>query len=234
VEIGEGQRLRARAVIIGTGAAYRRLQIASLPRFERAGVYYAATFMEAQVCAGEEVAVVGAGNSAGQAAVFLAQSARRVHMLIRSGGLAASMSRYLIGRIEHHSGIVLHVHTEIVSLEGDARLERITWRDSRTERVEQHAIRHVFTMTGAVPSTGWLDGCLALDAKGFIKTGSDLSPDDLVNARWPLARSPRLLETSRPGIFAIGDVRSGSLKRVASAAGEGSIAIAAVHQALTE
>jgi thioredoxin reductase (NADPH) len=234
LEIGNGQRLPARAVIIATGAEYRRLPIDGLSRFEGAGVYYAATFMEAQLSAGEEVVVVGAGNSAGQGAVFLAQTARRVHMLIRSGGLADTMSRYLVRRIEDHPGIELHVHTEIVGLEGDGHLERIAWRDNHTERRESHAIRHVFTMTGAVPSTRWLAGCVALDDKGFIKTGSDLVPEDLVAAGWPLTRTPHLLETSRPGIFAIGDVRSGSLKRVASAVGEGSIAIAGVHQGLYE
>jgi thioredoxin reductase (NADPH) len=232
LEIGDGQRLPARTVIIATGAEYRRLPIDGLPRFEGAGVYYAATFMEAQLCAGEEVVVVGAGNSAGQAAVFLAQAARRVHMVIRSAGLADTMSRYLIRRIEDHPAIVRHVHTEIVSLEGNGHLERVGWRDNQAGSVETHGIRHVFTMTGAVPSTRWLDRCLALDAKGFIKTGPDLLPEDLATARWPLARAPHLLETSLPGVFAIGDVRAGSLKRVASAVGEGSIAIAAVHQVL--
>ena len=234
LEIGEGQRLSARAVIIATGAEYRRLAIDGLSRFEGAGVYYAATFMEAQLCAGEEVVIVGAGNSAGQAAVFLAQAARRVHMVIRSTGLADTMSRYLIRRIEDHPAIVRHVRTEIVSLEGNGHIERVGWRDNETGRVETHGIRHVFTMTGAVPSTGWLNGCLTLDAKGFIKTGPDLSPEELAAARWPLARAPHLLETSRPGVFAVGDVRAGSLKRVASAVGEGSIAIAAVHQVLHE
>src|SRR5881396_369094 len=200
LEIGEGQRLSARAVIIATGAEYRRLAIDGLSRFEGAGVYYAATFMEAQLCAGEEVVIVGAGNSAGQAAVFLAQAARRVHMVIRSTGLADTMSRYLIRRIEDHPAIVRHVRTEIVSLEGNGHLERVGWRDNETGRVETHGIRHVFTMTGAVPSTRWLDSCLALDDKGFIKTGPDLLPEDLAAARWPLARAPHLLETSRPGV----------------------------------
>ncbi len=234
LEIGDGQLLSARAVIIATGAEYRRLAIDGLSRFEGAGVYYAATFMEAQLCAGDEVVIVGAGNSAGQAAVFLAGAARRVHMVIRSTGLADTMSRYLIRRIEDHPAIVRHVRTEIVSLEGNGHLERVGWRDNDTGRVETHGIRHVFTMTGAVPSTGWLNGCLTLDAKGFIKTGPDLSPEELAAARWPLARAPHLLETSRPGVFAVGDVRAGSLKRVASAVGEGSIAIAAVHQVLHE
>ncbi len=234
LEIGDGQRLPARAVIIATGAEYRRLPIDNLSRFDGAGVYYAATFMEAQLCAGEEVVVVGGGNSAGQAAVFLAETARRVHMVIRAAGLADTMSRYLIRRIEDHPAITRHVHTEIVSLEGNGHLERVGWRDNQAGSQETHAIRHVFTMTGAVPSTRWLDNCLALDANGFIKTGSDLLPEDLAAARWPLARAPHLLETSLPGVFAIGDVRSGSLKRVASAVGEGSIAIAAVHRVLHE
>jgi len=234
IEIGDGQRLPARAVIIASGAEYRRLPIDDLSRFEGAGVYYAATFMEAQLCAGEEVIVVGGGNSAGQAAVFLAETARRVHMVIRAAGLAETMSRYLIRRIEDHPAITRHVHTEIVSLEGNGRLERVGWRDNQTGRVEAHGIRHVFSMTGAVACSGWLDHCLALDDKGFIKTGPDLLPEDLAIARWPLARAPHLLETSLPGVFAIGDVRAGSLKRVASAVGEGSIAIAAVHQVLHE
>src|SRR5438552_2584867 len=234
IELDEGPRVPARAVIIASGAEYRRLSISNLAQFEGTGVYYAATFMEAQLCGGDEVVVVGGGNSAGQAAVFLAQTARRVHMLIRSSGLAETMSRYLIRRIEDHPAIVLHVRTEIVGLEGDHHLERVTWRDNQSGRVETLDIRHVFSMTGAMPSTAWLQGCLALDARGFIKTGPDLSPEDLAAARWPLGRAPHLLETSLPGVFAVGDVRSGSVKRAASAVGEGSIAIAAVHQVLHE
>src|SRR3989442_748667 len=227
LELGDGQRLPGGAVIIAPGAEYRRLPIDSLPRFEGAGVYYPATFMESQLCAGEEVAVVGAGNSAGQAAVFLAQAARRVHMLIRSGGLAATLSRYPIRRLENHPAIQRPAHTEVVNLEGNGHLERVGWRDNQSGRIETQGIRHVFAMTGAVPSTRWLGGCLALDAKGFIKTGPDLSPEDLATARWPLGRAPHLLETSLPGVFAIGDVRAGSLKRVASAGGGGSVTVAA-------
>jgi thioredoxin reductase (NADPH) len=232
LELEDEQRVCARSVIIGTGAEYRRLPIASVARFGGAGVYYAATFMEAQLCIDEEVAVVGGGNSAGQAAVFLAQTARCVHLVIRSSGLAESMSRYLIGRIEGHPRIVMHVQTEIVSLEGNDHLERIQFREKRTGRTEVHAIRHVFTMMGAVPNTSWLDGFLVLDDKRFIKTGADLSPQDLLSAAWPVARAPHALEASRPGVFAVGDVRSGSLKRVTSAAGDGSNAIAAVHRVL--
>jgi thioredoxin reductase (NADPH) len=234
IDIDNGQIVPARTVIVASGATYRRLDIANLAQFEGAGVYYAATFMEAQLCGGEEIAIVGAGNSAGQAAVFLADSAKKVHMLIRSDGLAETMSRYLIRRIQEHPGIVCHVRTEIVGLAGNGHLETVQWRDGRTGAVETHAIRHVFSMTGAVPSTGWLGGCLALDAKGFIKTGPDLLPDDLASGRWPLQRRPHLLETSLPGVFAVGDVRSVSMKRVASAVGEGANAVAAVHQVLAD
>jgi thioredoxin reductase (NADPH) len=234
VEIDDGLRVPARTVIIATGAAYRKPSIENLLQFENAGVYYGATFMEAQLCRGEEVVVVGGGNSAGQAAVFLAQTTKRVHMLVRSNGLAESMSRYLIRRIEQNPAIVLRTNTEIVALEGSNHLERVRWRDDKAGDIETHDIRHIFLMTGAVPSTQWLDGCVALDAKGFIKTGPDLSQDDLAAAHWPLARVPHLLETSLPGVFAVGDVRGGNIKRVASAVGEGSIAISFVHQALHE
>jgi thioredoxin reductase (NADPH) len=187
--------------------------------------------MEAQLCSGQDVAIVGGGNSAGQAAVFLADAARRVHILVRRDGLAATMSRYLIRRIEEHPRIELHPQTEIVDLEGDGRLRRIQWR-SDTGEVTAAEIAHVFMMTGAVPNTRWLDKCVALDQAGFIRTGPDLTRDDLLAVGWPIARSPYLLETTRPGIFAAGDVRSGNVKRVASAVGEGSIAVTFVHQVL--
>jgi len=234
VAIDDGPPIRGRAVIIATGAEYRKPALENLSRFEGAGVYYAATPMEAQLCAGKDVAVVGGGNSGGQAAVFLAATARRVHILVRGRDLADTMSRYLIRRIEEDSAIVLRTRTEIVALEGNSALERIRWRDDQTGTVERHDIGHVFMMTGAVPNTRWLDRCVALDDKGFVKTGADLSSDELANAKWPLARSPYLLETSRPGIFAVGDVRGGNVKRVASAVGEGSIAVALVHQLLRQ
>jgi thioredoxin reductase (NADPH) len=234
IKIDAGPRVPARTVIIATGAQYRKPSLDNVSQFEGAGVYYSATFMEAQLCVGEEVIVVGGGNSAGQAAVFLAQTAGRVHMLVRSSGLADSMSRYLIRRIEEIPAIVLRTRTEIVALEGNGRLERVRWRDHRTGDVTSHDIRHIFLMMGAVPNTAWLAGCVALDAKGFIKTGPDLSQDELAAARWPLARAPHLLETSLPGVFAVGDVRGGNIKRVASAVGEGSIAVAFVHRALAE
>ena len=234
LEIDDGARVPARTVVIATGAQYRRLSLENGRQFEGAGIYYGATFVEAQLCAGEEVVVVGGGNSAGQAAVFLAETARHVSMLVRSSGLAESMSRYLIRRIEQSSRITLRTNTEIIALEGTTSLDRIRCRDSQSGNVETHDIRHVFVMTGAIPSTAWLDGCLALDAKGFIKTGPDLSTEDLASAQWPLGRTPHLLETSLYGVFAVGDVRGGNIKRVASAVGEGSIAVAFVHQVLHE
>jgi thioredoxin reductase (NADPH) len=233
VEIDARTRVSARAVIIATGAEYRKPDLENLSAFEGSGVYYGATPMEAQLCVGEEVVVVGGGNSAGQAAVFLAATARRVHMLVRGEGLADSMSRYLIRRIEDNPAIVLRTHTQIVALEGKQQLERIQIQDP-TGGIESHDIRHVFMMTGAVPNTAWLSNCVALDEKGFVKTGPDLSPEELTRAKWPLARQPYLLETNRPGIFAVGDIRSGNVKRVASAVGEGSIAVAFVHQVLRQ
>jgi thioredoxin reductase (NADPH) len=234
IETDNGQRVPARTVVIATGAQYRKLPLENLSQFEGAGVYYGATHLEAQLCGGDEVIVVGGGNSAGQAAVFLAQTAKRVLMLVRSSGLTASMSRYLIRRIEESPAIVLRTNTEITALEGSDHLERVSWRDNQSGTIETHDIGYVFSMTGAVPNSSWLKGCVALDAQGFIKTGSDLSPEDLAGARWPLTRTPYLLETNLPGVFAVGDVRGGNIKRVASAVGEGSIAVSFVHQVLSE
>ena len=232
IKVDGGGGIPTRAVIIATGAEYRKLPVANIAAFEGAGVYYGATFVEAQLCGGDEVVVVGGGNSAGQAAVFLAQTARHVHMLVRSDGLADTMSRYLIRRIEDNPTISLTTRTEIVGLEGDGHLERVRWRHGQTGEVSDKDISHVFVMTGATPNTKWLAGCVAIDDKGFIKTGADLSRDELATARWPLARAPHLLETSLPGVFAVGDVRGGNVKRVASAVGEGSIAVSFVHRVL--
>jgi thioredoxin reductase (NADPH) len=229
-----GSVVSARSVVIATGAQYRKPTLEDLSRFEGAGVYYGATPMEAQICADVEVVVVGGGNSAGQAAVFLAESCSHVHILVRSSGLSDTMSRYLIRRIEEHPGITLHIHTEVAALHGTQQLESVTWRHNETGATEERDIRHVFLMTGAVPNTAWLDGCVAMDAKRFVKTGPDLSREELSAAHWPLARDPHLLETSLPGVFAVGDVRSGSVKRVASAVGEGSVAISFVHRVLHE
>ena len=234
IEIDNGTRVMARTVILATGAEYRGLPIENLASFNGAGVYYLATPMEAQMCKGEDVIIVGGGNSAGQAAVYLADKARRVIMLVRSGGLAETMSRYLVRRIEDNPAIEVRTNCQLVALDGAKHLESVRCRSKTagTDTVEN--VRHVFVMTGAVPATKWLDHCVALDDHGFIKTGPDLSPEDLNTARWPLKRQPHLLETSLPGVFAIGDVRGGNIKRVASAVGEGSIAIAFVHQVLRE
>ncbi len=234
VLIGDGQHVPARTVVIASGAQYRRLQLENLSTFEGAGVYYGATHLESQLCGGEEVIVVGGGNSAGQAAVFLAQTTSRVYMLVRSDGLAKTMSRYLIRRIEETPNIELHTNTEVAALEGNDHLERLTWRNNQTGLTESHNIAHLFSMTGAVPNSAWLGGCVACDQAGFIKTGVDLTPEDLAKAKWPLSRAPYLLETSLPGVFAVGDIRGGNLKRVASAVGEGSIAVSFVHQVLAE
>lgn len=233
LDIGKGPRVPARTVIIATGAQYRKLPLTNIDKFEGAGIYYGATFVESQLCEGDEIIVVGGGNSAGQAAVFLAQTCRKVHMLIRSDGLAESMSRYLIRRIEETQNIELRPRTQITAVEGNGHLDRVQWTTAANPS-ETHEIRHVFVMTGATPTTKWLHGCITLDSRGFIKTGPDLTAEDLRNAKWPLARRPHLLETSKPGVFAVGDVRSGNVKRVASAVGEGSISVSFVHQALTE
>jgi thioredoxin reductase (NADPH) len=234
IEVENGARIPARTIVIATGAEYRRPPCKNLSRFEGAGVYYGATFVEAQLCGGEEVIVVGGGNSAGQAAVFLAETTKHVHMLVRSAGLAESMSRYLIRRIEESHNIVLRTHTEIVGVGGDNHLDSVHWKNNQTGQTEEHEISHVFIMTGADPNTSWLDGCIALDSKGFIKTGPDLSQENLSTAQWSLARQPYLLETGLPGVFAVGDVRGGSIKRVASAVGEGSAAISIIHNVLRE
>ena len=233
VVLESGEPIRARAIIIASGARYRRLGVENLGRFENAGVYYGATFVESRLAEGEEAIVIGGGNSAGQAAVYLSGIARHVHMLVRSGGLADSMSRYLIRRIEESPAITLRTRHEIVGLLGDGELTGVQWRNGATGAVEERPVRHVFCMMGADPCTGWLEGCLALDEKGFVKTGQDLTAEDLSGSGWALSRHPLLLETSRPGIFAVGDVRSGNVKRVASAVGEGSISIQLAHRVLS-
>jgi thioredoxin reductase (NADPH) len=232
VVLDDGKMLAARSIIIATGAQYTRPRIPNLQKFEGQGVYYGATVMESQLCGDENVAVIGGGNSAGQAAVFLSQTAGKVCMLVRSGQLSDTMSRYLIQRIEQNSAIELHYKTEIVNLEGDNHLERITWVDKSAGHTSVHDIRHLFIMAGASPRTDWLQGCLALDGKGFILTGRDLI-EATEMARRPQT-PPQMLETSLPGVFAVGDVRSGNVKRVASAVGEGAIAVHMVHRALAE
>ena len=228
-----GQVIRSRTVVIASGAQYKKPKLENLTKFEGQGVYYGATYIEAQLCAKEDAIVVGGGNSAGQAAVYLSQTASKVHMLVRSGQLSDTMSRYLIQRIEENPVIALHYYTEIVGLDGDTQLECVTWRDKNTGETSTHDIRYVFIMAGGSPRTDWLKGCVAMDNKGFILTGRDLDPV-LQDYHWPLPRVPQMLETSLPGVFAVGDVRAGNVKRVASAVGEGSIAISLVHRVLAE
>ncbi len=229
-----GGAVKARAVVIASGVKYRSSDIPGVERFEGAGVYHAATHLEEQLCAGEEVAVVGGGNSAGQAVVFLARAVRQVHMLVR-GSLAETMSRYLIRCIEELPNVTVRIGTRVVALEGGGpHLERVRWRNDTTGEEETREIRHLFLMIGADPNTTWLRGCVALDAKGFVKTGNALSAEDLSQAGWPLGRSPDPLETTFPGVFAAGDVRAGSVKRIASAVGEAAACIQLVHKALQE
>lgn len=231
LELSDGKRLRGRAILIASGAQYRTLDVANVERFLGSGVYYAATHLEAQMCAGEDVAVVGGGNSAGQAAVFLAGSCRRVHILVRAPDLAESMSAYLIRRIEDAPNITLHTRTQVTELDGANRLDRVVWTTAGAAPQPQD-LHHVFLMTGAAPNTQWLAGCVALDDHGFVKTGPDLTAADL--AHWSLPRPPYLLETNIPGVFAAGDVRADSVKRIASAVGEGSITVQFVHRALRD
>ena len=234
IELPGKHLVRGRAIIIASGVEYRKLALSNIDRFYGVGIYHAATYIEAQLCREEEIVIVGGGNSAGQAAVFLASTCKHVHLLVRSNGLASSMSRYLIRRIDDSPNITLRTCTEITALEGDSRLERVTWHCTLDNRTETSPIRHVFLMTGAVPNTRWLEGCLALDEKGFVRTGTDLHKDDTIAGRWPLTRQPYMFETTVPQVFAVGDVRCGSVKRVAAAVGEGSACVQLVHQVLAE
>jgi len=220
--LDNGEVLRARAVVIASGARYRRPEIESLADFEGRGVWYWASPIEARLCAQQNVVLVGGGNSAGQAAVFLSGHARKVHMVIRGGGLAASMSRYLIERIEAAPNIELIFNAEITGLEGagDGSLERIRWRSRLAPEASVFDSRNLFLFVGADPATGWLDGCgVAVDRAGFVVTGAQNGAGRPVSA----------LETSVPGVFAVGDVRSGSVKRVGGAIGEGAQVVAALH-----
>jgi thioredoxin reductase (NADPH) len=234
VRLADSGVVQGKSIIVATGATYRKLPLKNLERFEGVGIYYGATHVEAQVCKGQEVAIVGGGNSAGQAAVFLSGQAKHVHLLVRGAGLSETMSRYLVRRIEESPLITLHTYTEIESLVGVNQLEGMRWRNAQTGAVEDRDVHHLFLMTGASPNTPWLGGCLALDDKDFIKTGVDLTSEVLAAANWPLQRAPYHLETSTPRVFAVGDVRAGSVKRVASAVGEGSVAVQFVHRALAE
>jgi thioredoxin reductase (NADPH) len=232
VILESGLKFNARCIVIATGAQYARLPVEEVDAFAGRGIYYNATHMEAQLCHSEEVAIVGGGNSAGQAAVFLAQTSSKVHLVVRSQELSESMSRYLVSRIEAHPRIEIHYRTQIIGLTGTSHLESVEWRDDVSGTVVFQPIRHVFVMAGAAPRTEWLQDCFVLDKNGFVVTGPDLVGNDA--SLWPLMRAPLLLETSVPGIFAVGDTRAGSVKRVASAVGEGAMAIHLVHRVLAE
>lgn len=234
IELSGDHLVRGRAIIVASGVEYRKLALSNIDSFLGVGIYYAATYIEAQLCKDEDIVIVGGGNSAGQAAVFLASNCKHVHLLVRSNGLADSMSRYLVRRIDDTPNITLRTCTEITALQGDTRLEEVTWHCTLDNRTETRPIRHVFLMTGAVPNTRWLEGCLGLDEKGFVRTGTELHAEEIAAGRWPLPRQPYMFETTVPRIFAVGDVRCGSVKRVAAAVGEGSACVQLVHRVLAE
>ena len=222
LRLDDGREVPARAVVVATGARYRKLDVPGYERFEGQGIHYAATGMEAKLCAGEPVIVVGGGNSAGQAAVFLSRTVAHVHILVRAEGLAATMSDYLVQRITTSSHITLHARTEITDLEGDSFLRRVTWANRDTGARETIEATNVFVMIGAEPNSEWLGGCLELDGKGFVLTGGGKAGQ----------ASDSAYATSLRGVFAVGDVRSGSVKRVASGVGEGSVVVQSVHRFL--
>jgi thioredoxin reductase (NADPH) len=225
LELKKGGAVRARTVVIATGVHYRRPEIPNLAEFEGAGISYWATAVESKLCEGEEIALVGGGNSAGQAVVFLAPKVKRLHLVVRSDGLEASMSRYLIDRIAALPNVELHTHTEIVGLEGDKThgLSAVIFKDRDSGATHRCALRHVFLFIGADPNVGWLKGCVATDKNGFVMTGSENGAS---------ARALLPLETSHPGVFAVGDIRAGSTKRVAAAVGEGAAVVAQIHRVL--
>ncbi len=233
VQLADGSEIPARAVVLATGAEYRRPEVDGWERLEASGgIFYAATETEGRMCARSRVAVLGGGNSAGQAALFLASKGCDVRILIRGENLSASMSRYLIDRIEEHPHVTVENRTEVRTLHGDERLEAVTVERTAAGRFDDIELTGLFCFIGAVPSTSWLAGCLATDAKGFLRTDRDLTPTDLGEEWAALGREPLPYETSIPGIFACGDVRAGSVKRVAAAVGEGSTAVRSVHEHL--
>jgi thioredoxin reductase (NADPH) len=235
LRLSGGGEVAARSVIAATGARYRRLEVPQLERFEGVSVHYAATEAEALACEGGEVVVVGGGNSAGQAAVYLASRTRRVYLLTRGGDLARSMSRYLVERITAVANVELLRNTEVRELVGGERLEGLVVEDSRSGARRTLDARALFVFIGAEANTGWLEGAVELDQSGFVLTGEALDRSALAGGAWEtLSREPHLLETNLPGVFAAGDVRSGSIKRVASAVGEGSMAVRLVHQHLAD
>ena len=235
IELSEGGEVAARSVIAASGARYRRLEVPSLGRFEGVSVHYAATEAEARLCEGEEVAVVGGGNSAGQAALFLAGRTRRVYLLIRGDDLSKSMSRYLVDRVAQAENVELLATTEVRELMGEDLLEGVVVQDNRSGARRTLGAQALFVFIGADANTGWLRGAVDLDERGFVLTGTELNGSALKEDSWrERSREPFLLETSLPGVFAAGDVRSGSIKRCASAVGEGSMAVKLIHQYLAD
>ncbi|MCL7377789.1 FAD-dependent oxidoreductase [Streptomyces sp. 35G-GA-8] len=232
VRFGQGSSITAHTVVLATGVSYRRLAASSLDEFTGAGVFYGSTVTEASTCSDEEVYLVGGANSAGQAAVYLSRYARRVHLLIRGSDLTSSMSSYLIEQINDIDHIVVHPWTEAVGGKGDGHLQQITLRDVRSGATDSVDSSWLFVFIGAEPRTEWLEGVVERDARGFVITGPDLVADGRRPANWPLPRDPYHLESSVPGVFAAGDVRAASLKRVASAVGDGAMAISLVHRYL--
>ena len=231
VVLAGGRRVQGRAVVIATGARYQRLEVEGLESYEGGCVYYGASAMEGEACAGCDVAVVGGGNSAGQGAVFLSKTARSVHVIVRRDGLNETMSRYLVRRIEETPNIHLHARSEVAGLVGDGTsLEAVDLREAGVDGTRRLGVSTLFLFLGARPCTAWLGGLVALDEHGFVRTGPDLHPDELRD--WPGNLRPTLLETSLPRVYAVGDARSGSVKRVASAVGEGSIVVQFIHRAL--
>jgi thioredoxin reductase (NADPH) len=231
IELADQSEIPTRAVIIATGARYRRLDVEDLDRFEGAGVYYAATDLEARMCAGSPVVVVGGGNSAGQAAIYLAQQGSRVSIVIRRGGLADTMSEYLISRIDADDRITVHPHTEVRALSGNDHLKQVTVEHTPSGRRTTSDCQGVFCFIGAVPATAWLGNQVLLDGAGFVITDRSL-PDTIATSAAFADRAPLPFESSVPGVFAAGDVRHDSMKRVAAAVGEGSSAVRSVHEYL--
>jgi thioredoxin reductase (NADPH) len=231
LDLTNGGAVRARTVVIASGVRYRRPDIPNLSQFDGAGVSYWASPIEAKLCEGEEVALIGGGNSAGQAVVFLAPKVKHLHLVVRGEGLEASMSKYLIDRIAALPNVTLHTRTEIVGLEADEAggLKGAVFRDRTTGETHECSLRHIFLFIGADPNTGWLDGCVAVDGKGFVLTGNGFD-----SGAEHLNRTALPLETSWPGVFAIGDVRAGSTKRVAAAVGEGAAVVPQIHEVLAE
>jgi thioredoxin reductase (NADPH) len=234
VTLADGSEIACHAVVVAVGLAYRKLHAPGVDALTGAGVYYGASLTEAISCRDDAVYTVGAGNSAGQAALYLADYASRITMLVRGESLAASMSQYLVERIETHPGIVVRTHTEVAAAHGKGHLEAVTIANNRTGEQETCPAVGLFIFIGAAPRTGWLEGVVALDEHGFVLAGPQLTDDGERRRNWPLERPPFLLETSVPGVFVVGDVRSRSVKRVASAVGEGSIAVRFVHQYLSK